>query len=346
MAFLLAVAWALLGTSQAVAATAAEGAPKQIVFPVVGSVSYEDDFGAPRHQGRHEGNDILASWRAPVVAVEAGRIRVHTTSQSAGCMLYLYGRSGATYLYIHLNNDLGPNNDNSGPCKPGVAYAEGLRDGMNVRAGQLIGYVGNSGDADSAPYHLHFELHPGDGNAVSPYPWLRKAQKLLFALPEQTANRSTASSVALTLLGVTVALEPAGASNEESDPPKPEPVANDDAPSAGTKPGSGTSPGQDPPPPPPPSDRSLASGAAKGTLLTVRVSSVRITSVGKWRVTKRVTLLVPAGVLAERSNGESVPLTQLEAGDRLTITASAALSLDAQLGLPGVLEATRILVRN
>jgi hypothetical protein len=73
---------------------------------------------------------------------------------------------------------------------------------------------------------------------------------------------------------------------------------------------------------------------------------VRITSVGKWKVTKRVTLLVPAGVLVERPDGEAVPLARLEAGDRLTITASAALSLDAQLGLPGVLEATRILVRS
>ncbi len=160
VAWLLVVAWIALGTAQAAAAQAA-GAPKQILFPVVGPVFYEDDFGAPRSQGAHEGNDIVAPWRAPVVAVEAGRIRVHTTSQSAGCMLYLYGRSGTTYLYIHLNNDLGPNNDNSGPCKPGVAYAEGLRDGMSVRAGQLIGYVGNSGDADSAPVSPPFRAPSG-----------------------------------------------------------------------------------------------------------------------------------------------------------------------------------------
>ena len=57
-------------------------------------------------------------------------------------MLYLYGKSGTTYLYIHLNNDLTKNNDNDGGCKQGVSYAPGLEDGAQVRAGELIGYVG------------------------------------------------------------------------------------------------------------------------------------------------------------------------------------------------------------
>ncbi len=345
MAVLLALAWALVGTSQAGAAVAADGAPKRILFPIVGPVSYENDFGDPRPQGKHEGNDILASWRAPVVAVEAGRIRVHTTSQSAGCMLYLYGRSGATYLYIHLNNDLGPNNDNSGPCKPGVAYAEGLRDGMNVRAGQLIGYVGNSGDADSAPYHLHFELHPGDGDAVSPYPWLRKAQKLLFALPEPTGNRSATSSISVTLLGVVIAVEPTDAAANNSQPPASGSNENDTPASADTNPGSDTGSGQDPPPPPPPSDRAAAQVAAQGTLLTIRVSSVRVTTLGSWKVTKTVTLFVPNDVLVEDASGKSRAPAKLEPGDRLKITASAELSLDAQLGLPGALSAAEILLR-
>ena len=112
-------------------------------------------------------------------------------------MLYLYGKSGTTYLYIHLNNDLTKNNDNDGGCKQGVSYAPGLDDGAQVRAGELIGYVGDSGDADGIAHHLHFELHPGDGSAVSPYRHLRSAEKLLFALPEggrgtQTACRARA----------------------------------------------------------------------------------------------------------------------------------------------------------
>jgi murein DD-endopeptidase MepM/ murein hydrolase activator NlpD len=152
--------------------------PAQIIFPVIGPVAYSDDFGEPRPGGVHAGNDILAERHAPVVAVEAGRIVFWTTSASAGCMLYLYGRSGTTYQYIHLNNDLTARNDNRGACVPGVAYAPGLHDGDHVAAGELIGYVGDSGDADGLHPHLHFELHPGDGKAVSPFAWLEGGEHL------------------------------------------------------------------------------------------------------------------------------------------------------------------------
>jgi murein DD-endopeptidase MepM/ murein hydrolase activator NlpD len=158
--------------------SSAPGPPQTIVFPVIGQVSYSDDFGEPRAQGGHPGNDILAARHAPVVAAEAGRIAFWTTSASAGCMLYLYGQSGTTYQYIHLNNDLTRRNDNRGSCVAGVAYAAGLTDGDEVEAGQLIGYVGDSGDADGRHPHLHFELHPGGGAAVSPYPWLLRAERL------------------------------------------------------------------------------------------------------------------------------------------------------------------------
>src|SRR3954471_7167115 len=121
----------------------AQAPPQTIVFPVVGTVSYSDDFGDPRAQGGHPGNDILAERRAPVVAVESGKITFWTTSATAGCMLYLYGKSGTMYEYIHLNNDLTARNDNRGSCVAGVAYAPGLTDGQEVAAGELIGYVGD-----------------------------------------------------------------------------------------------------------------------------------------------------------------------------------------------------------
>ena len=152
--------------------------PARIVFPIVGEAAFRDDFGEPRGQGGHEANDIMAERRAPVVAVEDGKVRFWTTSSRAGCMLYLYGASGTTYYYIHLNNDLGPGNDNRGKCEPGTAYAPGLKDGQAVVAGQLVGYVGDSGDADGLHPHLHFELRPGDGSAVSPYRWLKRAVRL------------------------------------------------------------------------------------------------------------------------------------------------------------------------
>jgi hypothetical protein len=167
-----------------VSANAQIGAAKvpQLVFPVVGKAVYTDDFGAPRGNGAHEGNDIMTTWRSPAVAVEPGTVKFHTTSARAGCMLYLHGASGTTYIYIHLNNDLTAKNDNRGKCVAGTAYWRGLKNGARVEAGQPIAYNGNSGDADQAGHHLHFEVHPGDGAAVSPYRYLRKARKLLFAV--------------------------------------------------------------------------------------------------------------------------------------------------------------------
>jgi murein DD-endopeptidase MepM/ murein hydrolase activator NlpD len=171
------LAAALVAVSCAAAASAAATKVPRLVFPVVGKVSFTDDFGDPRWEGGHPGNDILADRGAPVVAVEAGRIVFWTKSASAGCMLYLYGKSGTTYQYIHLNNDLTAKNDNRGSCVAGVSYAPNLRDGQDVKVGELIGFVGDSGDANGIHPHLHFEVHPGGGQAVSPYRWLRRATR-------------------------------------------------------------------------------------------------------------------------------------------------------------------------
>jgi hypothetical protein len=162
-------------------AGAANAAVPRLVFPILGEANWEDDFGDPRGQGSHEGNDILAPWRAPVLAAEAGTVKFHTTSARAGCMLYLNGKSGTQYLYIHLNNDLTAENDNQGRCVPGIAYAKGLKDGAKVAAGEVIAYNGDSGDANGLHHHLHFEVHPGGGGAVNPHKHLKKARRLLFA---------------------------------------------------------------------------------------------------------------------------------------------------------------------
>jgi Peptidase family M23 len=173
----VAAALACAGTS------AAKNVVPPLLFPVVGAVSYTNDFGQPRGTGVHEGNDLLGTKRAPVVAVEDGTVKFWTTSASAGCMLYLYGASGTMYEYIHLNNDLTSGNDNKGKCVAGVSYAPGLVDGQHVDAGQMIGYLGDSGDANGIHPHLHFELHPKGGKAVSPFPYLQQAAQLLAPLP-------------------------------------------------------------------------------------------------------------------------------------------------------------------
>jgi hypothetical protein len=108
-------------------------------------------------------------------------------------MLYLEGKSGTEYLYIHLNNDLTDTNDNQGTCVPGVAYAKGLKSGAKVAAGEVIAYVGDSGDANGIHPHLHFEVHPNGGAATSPFPYLNKARHLLFS-----AEAGTTFTLALT----------------------------------------------------------------------------------------------------------------------------------------------------
>jgi peptidase M23-like protein len=179
-ALLLGLSVGTAGAQPHAGATSSGGVP-QLIFPVVGPATYTDDYGDPRGQGRHAGNDIMSLRRAPAVAVEDGSVKFHTTSSRAGCMLYLNGDSGTQYIYIHLNNDLGKGNDNLGTCVPGVAYARGLKSGARVVAGQTIAFVGDSGDADGIQPHLHFEVHPNGGADVNPYKHLQRAKRLLFA---------------------------------------------------------------------------------------------------------------------------------------------------------------------
>ena len=175
---LLVLSLGLAGSASA--ANPKSGAVPTLIFPVAGDVTYIDDFGQARPGGPHQGNDLMGVKKTPVVAVESGKVTFWTTSAGAGCMLYLYGDSGTMYEYIHLNNDLTMKNDNRGSCVPGVSYARGLKSGTHVQAGQMVGYLGDSGDANGIASHLHFEVHPSGGAAVSPYAYLQSAQRLLF----------------------------------------------------------------------------------------------------------------------------------------------------------------------
>jgi hypothetical protein len=213
-----AVAATAVGLAGGVAHAQSEGAVPRLIFPIVGSVAWSNDFGAARYSGSHQGNDLMAPRRTVAVAAEAGKVKYWTSSSAAGCMLYLYGRSGTTYLYIHLNNDVTKGNDNRGKCVPGMAYAKGLKDGQSVEAGEAIGFVGNSGDADQTDPHLHFEVHPNDGGAANPYPYLIKAERLIFATSPTTTvtltvtgNVTQAATGQLTMKVTKLQAFPAGA---------------------------------------------------------------------------------------------------------------------------------------
>jgi hypothetical protein len=186
----------------------ANAAVPRLAFPVVGNVSFTNDYGAPRPGGWHQGNDLMARWRAPAIAAERGRVQLHTGSSIGTCMLYLYGASGYTYVYIHLNNDLTARSEDSGGCKQGVAYAPGLRSGDFVRKGELIGYVGDSGDAENGMDHLHFEIRK-NGSPQNPYNHLLAARHVLYPRPATLdpiwlALRGTVRSVSADALEVTV----------------------------------------------------------------------------------------------------------------------------------------------
>lgn len=132
--------------------------PGNFHCPIDGPNSFTDSWGAPRSGGRrHQGVDIYASHGARVVSVVEGTILRMSRSSLGGISLYLRGGDGSEYFYAHL-----------------AGYAS-ISPGQRVSAGQLVAYNGNSGNARGGPAHLHFEIHPGGGAAINPYPTVRAA---------------------------------------------------------------------------------------------------------------------------------------------------------------------------
>ena len=132
-------------------------------------------------------------WHAPVVAVEDGRVQ-YAQSGLGGCMLYLYGRSGTMYLYIHLNNDLTRRTTTAAGAS--ATSPSRFPTAAKVTAGQQIAWVGDSGDANGNP-HLHFEVHPNGGSDVDPFKHLvprRASRSSPRARAPCSASRSGASS--------------------------------------------------------------------------------------------------------------------------------------------------------
>jgi peptidoglycan LD-endopeptidase LytH len=123
--------------------------------PVDGPVSFTNTWGAARSGGRtHKGVDMMASRGTPTVAPVSGEVQ-HRGSSLGGLSWYVYGDNGNMYYGTHLQ----------GYENVGAGW---------VAAGTVIGYVGDTGNARGTP-HLHFEVHPGGGAPVNPYPYVVEA---------------------------------------------------------------------------------------------------------------------------------------------------------------------------
>jgi murein DD-endopeptidase MepM/ murein hydrolase activator NlpD len=124
------------------------------LFPVAGPVQFANDWGFARPGGRsHEGIDLFAARGTPVVAVADGTLFNVGWNGLGGWRLWVRDTSGNGFYYAHLD-----------------AYSPAAVEGAAVTRGTVLGYVGDTGDARGTPPHLHFEIHPGGGGPVPPYP--------------------------------------------------------------------------------------------------------------------------------------------------------------------------------
>ena len=123
-----------------------------LICPQGGAQYFRNDWGNPRSGGRtHKGNDIFGARGEKLFAVIGGTLRTRTGGLG-GIALWLFGNDGHAYYYAHLDR-----------------WANGISTGTRVSQGDVIGYVGNSGNASGGATHTHFEIHPNYGAAVNPY---------------------------------------------------------------------------------------------------------------------------------------------------------------------------------
>ncbi len=153
---------------------------------------YDDTWGASRSGGRgHRGTDIMSDKGVEVLAVADGVVETLGNGPRSGYYIRLVHAGGWESWYMHLANDTPGTDDGRGG--EATAYADGLDEGDVVAAGQLIGYVGDSGNAEWTGSHTHFELHI-DGRAVNPYDHLVEADARMQNLLKLVAGYATLSA--------------------------------------------------------------------------------------------------------------------------------------------------------
>lgn len=155
---------------------AAAGEVRSIEFPADGQATFRDDFGEPRSGHSHEGIDMMGKKMMPLLAAVDGYVRyVVEPEESWGYAIVLEDFDGYAYHYLHVNNDTPGTDDGNGGIAN--AYAPGIRRGASVRRGQPIGWMGDSGNAESASPHLHFEIRQPGGTPIDPFESLIAATK-------------------------------------------------------------------------------------------------------------------------------------------------------------------------
>ncbi|MGH8874679.1 MAG: M23 family metallopeptidase [Acidimicrobiia bacterium] len=168
-------------------------------FPVLGGAVIASEFGAQRAGHKHAGVDIIAPKMAPVVAVADGTVSwVRSEAGGRCCLMGIRHTDGWGSWYIHLNNDTAGTDDGTA-----VGIVPWLAVGSEVRAGAVIGWVGDSGNAEDTTPHLHFELRTPDGVPVDPMASLLAAQ--VEPQPDQVGPETEFSGAYLDDDGLAVA---------------------------------------------------------------------------------------------------------------------------------------------
>ncbi len=163
----------LVGHTQTVSADTV----RNIIFPVLGGGKFSNDFDAPRSNGPHRATDIMAAKHTPVVSPVDGVVDYVVSPQASwGYSVGIRDADGYVYKLIHMNNDTpGTDNGSGGEMN---AYGSDMKRGNTVAKGQFLGWLGDSGNAETTVSHIHFEIYDSNNNAVNPYSSLISAPRL------------------------------------------------------------------------------------------------------------------------------------------------------------------------
>ncbi len=134
-----------------------------MIYPIPGPHRFTDTFLAPRGGGtrRHHGNDLMAPKMTPLLAVFDGTVTFAQKKGTSGNTLTLRSDDGWTATYMHINNDTPGTDDGKGSAR--YAFLADLLPGARVRAGEVVAWCGDSGNAEGTGPHVHFELYDAEG---------------------------------------------------------------------------------------------------------------------------------------------------------------------------------------